>query len=541
MTASPKKPGSKKPELNTTPLKIDKLINRIDEGEVKIPAFQRGYVWKQNQVIELLESIKKQYPIGSLLLWEASQKDKLRCTRNIAGYEIPDRSESWPVNYILDGQQRLSTIYAVFSEVVEQEPKSKKYNPNLDIFEIYYDFENNSFIPKEEAILRKKTAVALRNIVDPIKLVDEISNLEKAYHNDAKSLSSTFLNYEIPVIQIKNRTKEEVGVIFERINNTGTKLNILDLMTAWTWTEDFHLLDATGELLEELDEKGFGGIDQKLVLQAVSGAVIGSTKTDNILRLTGERVRDNWKRIEDAFKGAIDFLSTEIGCPHIEFLPFHQQLIPIVRFYYKNRRISSDQLNALRKFFWATTFSDRYSTGQTTAKMDTDISLIDQISDYNYKGLLKYKPSIDEKSLINTQFSKGNPTTRGFLLLAAQETPLDLTNGHKVDLGRSLSTFNRKEYHHIFPNSYLTKEGYPKNERFSVVNFCFLPSSSNKKISSKKPSDYFSSIIPSDKKDKILESNLIPRDEAIYRNNKYDEFLEKRANIILAKIAQLTS
>ncbi|GAB2899554.1 hypothetical protein GCM10027180_31980 [Microbulbifer echini] len=58
----------KRPELNTTPIKIDKLINRIDEGEIKIPAFQRGYVWKQNQVIELLESIVKQYPVSSVLL-----------------------------------------------------------------------------------------------------------------------------------------------------------------------------------------------------------------------------------------------------------------------------------------------------------------------------------------------------------------------------------------------------------------------------------------------------------------------------------------
>jgi uncharacterized protein with ParB-like and HNH nuclease domain len=83
----------KKPELNPTSLKIDKLISRIDNGEIKIPAFQRGYVWRQNQIIELLESLVKQYPIGSILLWEATEKEKLKSTRNIAGYRIPDRGE----------------------------------------------------------------------------------------------------------------------------------------------------------------------------------------------------------------------------------------------------------------------------------------------------------------------------------------------------------------------------------------------------------------------------------------------------------------
>ena len=522
----------KKPELNTNPLKIDKLINRIDEGEVKIPAFQRGYVWKQNQIIELLESIKRQYPIGSLLLWEASQKDRLRCTRNIAGYQIPDRGDSWPVNYVLDGQQRLSSIYAVFSEKVAQDNSSKKYNPDLNIFEISYDFEQEQFKPNDECVGRSDTCVPLRSIVDPTKLIDAITSLKKEFHPSAKTLSSLFLNYEIPVIQIKNRTKEEVGVIFERINNTGTKLNILDLMTAWTWTEDFHLLDATDELLEELDEKGFGAIDQKLILQAISGAIIGSTKTDNILRLTGERVRDNWTKIEDAFRDTIDFLATEIGCPHLEFLPYHQQIIPIVRFFYKNKRTSHDQLNVLKSFFWRTSFSDRYSTGQTTAKMDTDVEFINKVSDFDFSGLSKYKVTLTESELISTQFSKGNPVTRAFLLLLAQKQPLDLTNGRKVDLGKALMSFNRKQYHHVFPNSFLNKQGYSKQQRFSVSNFCFLPADSNRKISSKSPSNYFKNIVPKDKKIQILESNLLPDIETIYSTDNYEEFIRVRTDNI---------
>ena len=106
-------------ELTPTAQKIDKLIKRIDEADIKIPAFQRGYVWKQDQVIELLQSVVNEYPIGSVLLWKS--RDKLRSTRNIAGYNIPDREDAYPVNYVLDGQQRLASIYGVFSQLVEQE------------------------------------------------------------------------------------------------------------------------------------------------------------------------------------------------------------------------------------------------------------------------------------------------------------------------------------------------------------------------------------------------------------------------------------
>nr|VFK22786.1 MAG: Protein of unknown function DUF262 [Candidatus Kentron sp. LFY] len=128
----------KKAELTPTAQKIDNIINRIDEGDIKIPAFQRGYVWKQEQIIDLLESIVAKYPIGSVLLWKTSEK--LKSTRNVAGYKIPERDESYPVNYTLDGQQRLASIYGVFSLQVEQEQDLSGYNPDKDIFEIYYRF-----------------------------------------------------------------------------------------------------------------------------------------------------------------------------------------------------------------------------------------------------------------------------------------------------------------------------------------------------------------------------------------------------------------
>jgi hypothetical protein len=159
--------------------------------------------------------------------------------------------------------------------------------------------------------------------------------------------------------------------------------------------------------------------------------------------------------------------------------------------------------------------------------------------DYEFSDIEKYKTTVSSDDLIQTQFSKANPITRSFLLLSAQSSPLDLTNGRIVDLGTSLSSFNRKQYHHVFPNSFLSKKGEKKEKRFTVVNFCFLPADSNKKISSKSPSDYFENVIPSANRTDILNSNLLPVDADIYSKDDFDAFLEKRSSLLLLAISNL--
>ena len=138
----------KSSEITPVSQKIDRLLKRIEDGDIKIPAFQRGYVWKQNQVIELLDSIRLDYPIGSILLWNSSER--LNATRNISGFPLPNREPSYPVNYVLDGQQRLSSIYAVFSSHTAQDDSSQDYNPDTAIFDLYFDFVQDRIVTRED-------------------------------------------------------------------------------------------------------------------------------------------------------------------------------------------------------------------------------------------------------------------------------------------------------------------------------------------------------------------------------------------------------
>ncbi len=529
----------KAPELTPTAEKLDKLINRINMGDIRIPAFQRAYVWKQYQVLDLLDSIVRNYPIGSVLLW--STNEKLKHTRNIAGYQIPDNSMDYPVNYVLDGQQRISSIYAVFSDKTKQDPATSEYNPDLDLFEIYYDFKTQSFKPKSEVIPCSNDVLYLRNFLNGAKLIESMKSLDPAFHDTAQELYSKLINYELPVVTLKNRDKTEVGIIFERINNTGTKLTTLDLMTAWTWTDDFHLLESITKLLKELRKKNFGELTQSILLQAISGVIQNDTTTQSITKLTGEQVRDNWTNFCESLRKGIDYLSTELNCSHQDFLPTQQQIVSICKFFSIKGTPSADQLTALKKWFWKTSFSNRYSTGQTTSKMNADIEAIIKMRSNDFSDLNNYKYSITASELVETKFSKANPTTRALLLLMAQNRPLDLVKNSRIDIALALSKYNRKQYHHIFPNAYLKKQGFPHSKIFSLVNFCFLPADSNLKISKRSPSDYFFNLIPQNEFNKILQSNLIPLKKELYSTDNYNDFLQRRAELIIDEIDKITN
>jgi uncharacterized protein with ParB-like and HNH nuclease domain len=93
--------------------RISRLIDRIKAGDIKIPKFQRGFVWTESQVIALLESIYEGYPIGSLLFWLSDVP--MKSERDLGGFHLPETPEKYPRNYVLDGQQRLTTIYGVLT------------------------------------------------------------------------------------------------------------------------------------------------------------------------------------------------------------------------------------------------------------------------------------------------------------------------------------------------------------------------------------------------------------------------------------------
>jgi len=516
-------------EIEPKKPRIERLLTNMEEGEIKLPAFQRGFVWKQGQVLDLLDSIANDYPIGTILLWNSYEK--LRSTRNIGGFLIPERDPKLPVQYVLDGQQRLTAIYALFCRNRRIDSGLDKYKIDPAIFDISYDLDERKFVADQE-LISSHSSLKLSSLFNSEEFHQITKSFSRPHLQAAISLQSQFQNYEVPVVVTSKKEKGDIGIIFERINNTATRLSTLDLMVAWTWSDDFHLKEKLDDILEILDQKGFGDTDEKIILQCLSAFIKKTTKTKDILSLDPAVVKNNIDRLRESLEKAIDFLSTELNVISSDFLPQSHQLIPFTYFFSCVEKPSAAQNKILKRWFWRTSFSLRYQ-GATDIRLNQDILFFDQIVDGHFDGLDKYSPTLSELALTTPVFSKTNVYTRSLLLLLAQKKPLDLMNSRKIDLGKALSKFNRKEYHHIFPQAYLRERGVPDTKINSICNFCFLPADSNKKITSKAPSDYIFNLLPQDHFDEILVSNVMPLKRTIYKKDDYNTFLNERAKLIL--------
>jgi hypothetical protein len=518
-------------EISVESPKIDLLIRQIETGEIKIPPLQRPFVWKVSQIIELLESIYNDYPIGSILLWQTNKQ--LPSARNVAGFKIPDKDPEYPFFYVLDGQQRLSSLYGVFCNKREADQAlSKEYQVDPSIFDVYFDFENKKFVHVDDKV-PDGVYLSMQILLDTSKFLETLSSLDQKFHEDAKELYGQFSNYEIPEVITKKRELEEVGVIFERINNTGSRLDLFDLMVAITWTESFHLQEAFSSIHKILDQKHFSGIKNKIILQCISAILKESSQTKVITLLNPEDIRSNISLLEESLKRTIDYLATELSVKSVNLLPHAHQIVPACYFFSKIKSPTQLQKKYFNEWFWKTSFSKRYSSS-TDRNIDEDIQSFKSLIEGNdSQAFRKINYSISPEVLKDTVFSRVNSFSRAFIVLLAGNHPKDLANGVFVDTGEALSSFNMKEYHHVFPRAFLESKSINKNKVSSLCNFCILPAASNKIISNKAPSDYFVNTIPQESFSDILESNLLPVKRDIYDNDDYEAFLEERAKQII--------
>ena len=117
-------------DLTITPdrYQFPRLISKVEDGTLKLPAFQREFVWPIEKTIDLLDSIARRYPIGTFLLWQTNER--LRSVKQIGGLELPETPAGENTRYILDGQQRITSLYAATHQVTIE---GRKYNLCVDL------------------------------------------------------------------------------------------------------------------------------------------------------------------------------------------------------------------------------------------------------------------------------------------------------------------------------------------------------------------------------------------------------------------------
>lgn len=510
------------------PERLIRLVERVNAGEIKIPKFQRGFVWQKPDVLNLLESLLQGYPIGSLLFWRTEQK--LKSERDIHGFSLPPTPDKYPTNYVLDGQQRLTTIFGVLS-----------YRGEVGhIFSVVYDLRQKELRHRQPT--DPPWCLPLNVMFDFARFnqfQQSLTSLDDAdaLNSEALRVNETFREYQVPVVTLTERTLDEVCPIFERINSTGRKLTVYDLMVAATYSVNFDLNDEVQELVRSLGRKNFP-VDNDSVLRTLSALRGKSVKRKAILALRDlqpHQLREHLTETREAMEKAIDFLRVEVGVVSSDFLPYEAQLTVLCRiFQLKEGSITSEQRRGLRSWFWLSSFHERYR-GASDSLLDEDIG---RCQPFLTSGSpLTPLKRVEEDELREKEFRKGTAVTHAFIALLAASRPRGLLDGAPIDVEGSLSWENQREFHHIFPKGYLATCSKEHRDRQSeIANIMILPSGSNKLISSEKPSVYMARLKErhGEEFDKILNSNLIPplEDSGLLLDD-FDYFLSVRREVVV--------
>ena len=226
-------------------LTIREIIDQVLRGQIRIPAFQRGFVWEPDRVAYLMDSIYKRYPFGSLLFWRT--REKLKFERDLGPFVLPEPKADYPVDYVLDGQQRVTSIFGVFQNELKMENKNSWLN-------IYFDTKAESgaqdtqFVALSESEADPNRYFPLKALFDTVAYRNATKNLKDEEAKRIDEMQSVFKEMRVPVQYSDTEDRATVAIIFERVNRQGVELDTLQLLSAWTWSEEFALQEQFSDL-----------------------------------------------------------------------------------------------------------------------------------------------------------------------------------------------------------------------------------------------------------------------------------------------------
>jgi hypothetical protein len=505
---------------------ISTLISGINKGEIKIPKFQRKFVWKDDQALDLLDSLANNYPVGSLLLWRT--KEKLLAERNIGEFSLPSTDDMEPTDYVLDGQQRLTVIYSCLG--------AKEADGG---FAVLYDLESGKFLRLTDS--PKLHQFPLRKMFNTTQLLNFRAAIQtqtngSTYQQRLDALIGAFSDYRLPVVTLKDLSVEEVCPIFERINSSGTRLSTYDLMVAATWNKEFDLNDEVDEIRDALNPKGFGDIDRETVLKCLSAVHLGTIKEQSLMtlrKLGKEKMRELISTTSGSLLRTVDLLATEFNIYSWEFLSYEAIAVILCYVYAKINHLDSEQVQRARQWFWRSAFGERYKVGGEGFVSNDLKTVYDFIVEDNGTGSnFGIAPTTAEWKEIS--FRSNVSRSRAYVLALAARNPRNLTNGAYIDPAIALSSYNKKQFHHIFPRAYLKREKTQLGDNL-LINICMIAAAGNNYISDSDPNQYLPECAGrlAREADEVFSSNLLPPPSSFdYSKAGYKDFLDERAKIV---------
>lgn len=520
------------PKIRVAEHKLSELMNDMKQGRIRIPRFQREFVWERTRINALLDSMFAEYPIGTIFLWNAPSEFNY-LLRDDEELQQDPMQEGLGYTFILDGQQRLTSLYAVIYGLTLEDEVYKNFVVDLaacgdsPLFLYRYQGPDNHRWVSVNTLLSASHSFML--------------TLPNEYQPRFAEVADTLRNYPFSIVTVLDMGIEDAIEIFERINQRGRRLSRYDLICATVMSTDFDMRERTKtDIIEPL--VAFGALEETSIPQALALNLKNNAEHKAQLGLRTEEVRQVWNDTVECFKLAVDFLVQMLGVARADFIPY-PAMLPVLNHYFF--RVTSKSIQSvehrqqLEFWFWRVAFGERYS-GASQTRMNEDARWIRQLLSYS-EGCPEY-PIATEQRLLNARMSQTSAIRNGLLCLLNTLGPLDFRSQQKVAIaGDHFSKFTLAERHHIFPVGFLKQQGFDARRVHAIANFCFIPSDTNKWIGDRAPSDYMCEIRKMYNSDEefraVMRTHLIPagNDSGIWTND-YEQFLKQRIDLLLREI-----
>lgn len=566
--------------MQTNDRQITELMKAIDEGKAQLPDFQRGWVWDDGRIKALIASIISNFPVGAAMFLEYGNDNIRFKYRTIEGSPAQNVI---PSELILDGQQRLTSIY---SSLYSDKPVHTRTDKGKDILRYYYiDIEKalDSSVDRVDAIISvPETKVVTTNFGRTVEL--DLSTQEKEFENKMfplniildyakiqdwqnkyyansnydvtviqeftrfnSSLVIPTMQYKMPVILLGKETpKEAVCQVFENVNTGGVSLTVFELVTAIFAMDDFELrrdweerqaANFTGDLLSIINATDFLTACTLLSSYKKGGTV--SCKKKDVLNLSLLEYKQYADDLTAGFVEAEKILQEERIFVSRD-LPYTTQLIPLAVLCTLlsdgNKIRITAMKDKIKQWYWCGVFGELYGSANETRYVNDVVGVMEWMNDETKIPKTVQEAYFNPNRLLTLQ-SRQSAAYKGIMALILKNHCKDFISGRDMDF--TVYKDDSVDIHHVFPKDYCQKQNYPKGKWNSIVNKTPLSSSTNREIGGIAPSNYLGKIetkgqVTTPVLNSYLESHWL--DVTCCRNDDFDNFIISRAKMLLDAI-----
>lgn len=527
-------------------MKISQIIDKIDERQLFVPAFQREYVWKRQHAKDLVSSLIQDYPTGTMLTWETNYPPELK-----GSHKYDERQGA--VKLILDGQQRITTLYMLMTGNIP--PYYKKHEILVDIRNLYVNVETLALEYYKVTIMENdplwvniteifQAKIRYRDVIQQLelKLDGERVDREKSDLIDDNFRAIEKIkdrDFQEQIIPPKASLKEAID-IFYIVNASGVNLTDAELALAQIsgyWPE---ARDLFKRKLVELEKDGYV-FKLDFIVYVLLGVLhnMGS-KLD---KLHSQENKDNikavWKRLdEDVLDYVFNVLKSQAYIDHTKEVNSVYAFIPIIvyTFHKSPKKLSQLEIKKIVKWFYYSQIRQRYIS-QLQQKLDKDIGIVVK-EDNPFDKLLNIIETertlkISKDEFIGVGVSHALWGLMNFYFKSKEA--ICFTTG--INIRKNMGKKYELEWDHIFPYSLLKEKGYNRNNRMKyslaqeITNRAILTQVANRKKSNRLAEGYLDETaenFPS-----ALEKQCIPKDRELWKMENFEDFLENR-RILLA-------